>query len=50
MSQQQMPWKDAFVQLLEVQGVKGMILICAGGLLLSVLLAPCSASSRAWWP
>lgn len=37
MSQQQMPWKDAFVQLLEVQGVKGMILICAGGLLLSVL-------------
>ena len=32
-----MPWKDAFVQLLEVQGVKGMILICAGGLLLSVL-------------
>ena len=37
MSRQQMPWKDAFVQLLEVQGVKGMILICAGGLLLSVL-------------
>ena len=33
MSQQQMPWKDAFVQLLEVQGVKGMILICAGGAL-----------------
>ncbi len=37
MSRQQMPWKDAFVQLLEVQGVKGMILICAGGLLLNVL-------------
>ena len=37
MSRQQMAWKDAFVQLLEVQGVKGMILICAGGLLLSVL-------------
>ena len=31
------PGGGQVLQLLEVQGVKGMILICAGGLLLSVL-------------
>lgn len=37
MSRQQLTWKEGFLQLLDVRGVKGMILICAGGLLLTVL-------------
>ena len=37
MSQQQLTWKEGFLQLLDVRGVEGMILICAGGLLLTVL-------------
>lgn len=37
MSEQRLSWQDGFARMLDVQGVKGMILICAGGLLLAVL-------------